>query len=67
MEDRSTGVLAEVNYISGQIEGGLAKRHAQTVEPAAVLHLRPLPDEETVRGEGANEGMAAELPPAAGQ
>ncbi len=67
MEDRSTGVLAEVDYLSAQIEAVLAKNLAQPVEPAAVLHLRPLPDEHTHQGEGANERVPAELPQAAGQ
>jgi len=40
MEDRSTGVLAEVNYLSAQIEAGLAKSHAQTVEPALATTSR---------------------------
>lgn len=67
MEDRSTGVLAGVNYLSAQIEAGLAKNLTQLVEPAAVLHLRLLPNEQTIQGERANEGRAAELPQATSQ
>ena len=67
MEDPDTGVMAEVNYISAQIEGGLAHTFTQPVAPEPELQALPLPDEQILQGDGTNEDGAAEFPQAGGQ
>ncbi len=67
MEDRATGVMAEVDYLSARIEGGLVKTYTQPVAPRPELQQRPLPDAQDVHNEGANDDVAADLPHAAGQ
>jgi hypothetical protein len=60
MEDRATGVMAEVHSMSEQIEGSLATTLTQPVELEPVPREVPLSDEQPLADDKSDDEAPAE-------